>query len=89
VPWRRDHDRHAAVVDGGEEILTYPPGEVLLVTVKQDDMVAAPGIGDPGPGSHGISRLSAVAIQLISYAASCGGERMDPHPDVQYHRRTG
>ena len=88
VLWRRDHDRHAAVLDGGEEILTYPLGEVLLVTVKQDDMVAAPGIEDPGPGSHGISRLSAVAIQLISYAASCDGERMDRHPGVQYHRRT-
>ena len=89
MPGRRHHDRHAAVLDGGEEILTYPLGEVLLVTVKQDDMVAAPGIEDPGPGSHRISRLSAVAIQLTSYAASCDGERMDRHPDVQYHRRTG
>ena len=55
--WRRDHDRHAAVLDGGEKILTYPLGELLLVTVKQDDMVAAPDIEDLGPGSHGISCL--------------------------------
>ena len=52
-------------------------------------MVAAPDIEDLGPGSHGISCLSAVAIQLTSYAASCDGERMDPHPDMQYRRRTG
>ena len=86
--WRRDHDRHAAVLDSGEEIPTYPLGEFLLVTVKKDDMVAAPDIEDSGPGSHGISRLSAIAIQLTSYAASCDGERMDRHPDVQYHRPT-
>jgi hypothetical protein len=88
VLWRRDHDRHAAVLDGGEEILPCPLGEFLLVTVKKDDMAAAPGIEDPGPGSHGISRLSAVAIQLASYAASCDGERMDHHRDLQYHHRT-
>ena len=81
--WRGDHDRHAAVVDGGEKILTYPLGELLLVTVKQDNMVAAPNIEDLGPGSHGVSRLSAVTIRLISYAASCGGERIDRHPDMQ------
>jgi hypothetical protein len=70
-------------------MLTYPLGEFLLVTVKQDDMAAAPDIEDLGPGSHGVSRPSAVTIQLISYAASCDGQRMDRHPDMQYHRRTG
>ena len=74
--WRGHHDRHAAVLDGGEKILAYPLGEFLLVTVKQDDMVAAPDIEDLGPGSHGVSRPSAVTIQLTSYAASCDGQRM-------------
>ena len=55
VIWRGDHDRHAAVVDGGEKIPGYPLGELLLVTVKQDNMVAAPDIEDLGPGSHGVS----------------------------------
>ena len=70
-------------------MLTYPLGEFLLVTVKQDDMVAAAGIEDLGPGSHGVSRPSAVTIQLISYAASCDGERMDRHLGMQYDRRIG
>ena len=81
--WRRDHDRHTAVLDGGKEILTCPLGEFLLVTVKQDDMAAEPDIEDLGPGSHDVSRPSAVTIQLISYAASCNGRRMDRHPDMQ------
>src|SRR5690348_16702901 len=55
VFWRGDHDRYAAVVDGREEILTYLLGELLLVTVKQDNMVAASDIEDLGPGSHGVS----------------------------------
>jgi hypothetical protein len=89
VIWRGDHDRHAAVVDGGEKILTYPLGELLLVTVEQDDMVAAPDIEDPGPGSHGVSRPSAVTIRSTSYAGRCRGQRIDRHLDMQYHRRTG
>jgi hypothetical protein len=89
VIWRGHHDRHAAVFNGGEKILTYPLGEFLLVTVKQDNMVAAPDGEDLGPGSHGVSRPRAVTIQLTSYAASCDGQRMDRHPDMQYHRRTG
>jgi hypothetical protein len=89
VIWRGHHDRHAAFLDSGEKMLTYPLGEFLLVTVKQDDMAAAPDIEDLGPGSHGVSRPSAVTIQLISYAASCDGQRMDRHLDMQYHRRTG
>ena len=87
--WRGDHDRHAVGLDGGEKIPGYPLGELLLVTVKQDDMVAAPDIEDLGPGSHGVSLSSAVTIQLTSYAASCDGRRMNRHRDMQYHRRTG
>jgi hypothetical protein len=49
-------------LDSGEKMLTYPLGEFLLVTVKQDDMAAAPDIEDLGPGSHGASRPSAVTI---------------------------
>jgi hypothetical protein len=89
VIWRGHHDHHAAILDGGEKILTYPLGEFLLVTVKQDDMVAAPDIEDLGPGSHGVSRPRAVTIQLTSYAASCDGQRMDRHLGMQYDRRTG
>jgi len=55
VIWRGDHDRHATGLDGGEKIPGYPLGELLLVTVKQDGMVAAPDIEDIGPGSHGVS----------------------------------
>jgi hypothetical protein len=55
VIWRGHHDRHAAILDGGEKMLTYPLGEFLFVTVEQDDMVAAPDIEDLGPGSHGVS----------------------------------
>ena len=87
--WRGYHDRHAAALDRGEKMLTYPLGEFLLVTVEQDDMAAAPDIEDLGPGSHGVSRPSAVTIQLTSYAVSCDGQRMDRHPGMQYHRRTG
>ena len=87
--WRGHHDRHAAILDGGEKILTYPVGEFLLVTVKQHDMVAAPDIEDLGPSSHGVSSPGTVTIQLTWYAASCDGQRMDRHPDMQYHRRTG
>jgi hypothetical protein len=89
VIWRGHHDRHAAALDGGEKMLTYSLGEFLLVTVKQDDRVATPDIEDLGPGSHGVSRPSAVTIQLTSYAASCDGQRMDRHLDMQYHRRAG
>jgi hypothetical protein len=64
VIWRGHHDRHAAALDGGEKMLTYSLGEFLLVTVKQDDMIATPDIEDLGPGSHGVSRPSAVTIQL-------------------------
>ena len=81
--WRGDHDRHAAVLDDGEKILTYPLGEFLLVTVKQDNMVAAANIEDLGPGSHGVSCPCAVTIRLTSYAASCDGQRMDCHLDMQ------
>ena len=42
VIWRGDHDRHAAVLDDGEKILTYPLGKFLLVTVKQP---SSPGGG--------------------------------------------
>ena len=87
--WRGHHDRHAAALDRGEKMLTYPLGEFLLVTVKQDDMVAAPDIEDLGPGNHSVSRPSAVTIQLTSYAASCDGQPMDRPLDMQYHRRTG
>jgi hypothetical protein len=89
VTWRGHHEPHAAALDGGEKMLTYSLGEFLLVTVKQDDMVATPDIEDLGPGSHGVSRPSAVTIQLTSYAASCDGQRMDRHLDMQYHRRAG
>jgi hypothetical protein len=34
-------------LDDGEKILTYPLGEFLVVTVKQDNMVAAANIEDP------------------------------------------
>ena len=83
VIWRGHHDRYAAALDRGEKMLTYPLGELLLVTVEQDDMAAEPDIEDLGPGSHDVSRPSAVTIQLISYAASCNGRRMDRHPDMQ------
>ena len=61
---RGEHDRRAAVLDGGEEILAHPLGEFLLVPVKQDDMAAAPSIEDLGPGRHGFSCPSAITIQL-------------------------
>jgi hypothetical protein len=64
VIWRGDHDRHAAVLDGWKKVVAYPLGEFLLVPVEQNDMVAALGIEDLGPGSHGISRPSTVTIQL-------------------------
>ena len=83
VIWRGDHDRHATVLDGWEEILAYPFGELLLVPVEQDDMVAAAGMEDLGPGSHGVSRPGGVRIQSHTYAASCDGERMDRHHNTQ------
>ena len=89
VIWRGHHHRDAAALDRGEKVPTYPLGELLPVTVKQDDMVAAAEIEDLGPGSHGASRPSAVTIQLTSYAVSCDGQRMDRHLGMQYHRRTG
>jgi hypothetical protein len=70
VIWRGHRDRHAAVLDGGQKIPGYPLGELLLVTVKQDDVVAAAGIEDLGPGSHGASCPSTVTIRFTSYAAS-------------------
>jgi hypothetical protein len=49
VVWRSDHDRHAAVLDGGEEILTYPLGEFLLVTEKRTIWSRRPTSRTPGP----------------------------------------
>jgi hypothetical protein len=83
VIWRGNHDRHATVLDGGEKILAHPIGEFLLVAVKQDDVVAAPSIKDLGPGSHGVSCPNAITIPHLSYAASCDGERIDGHLDMQ------
>jgi anti-sigma B factor antagonist len=71
VIWRGDHDRHATVLDGGEKVLAHPLGEFLLVPVKQDDMLTAPGLEDVGPGSHGVSCPGPVRILLLCYAASC------------------
>jgi hypothetical protein len=70
-------------LDGGEKIPGYPLGELLLVTVKQDGMVAAPDIEDLDPGSHGTSRPRTVTTQFTWYAASCDGQRMDRHLDMQ------
>ena len=81
--WRGDHDRHPAVLDGGEKVLAHPLGEFLLVPVEQDDVVAVPGIEDLSPGGHGVSCPGAVRIQPSSYAASGDGERMDRHLDMQ------
>ena len=81
--WPGDHDCYAAVLDDGEKIPGYPLGALLLITVKQDDMVAAPDIEDLGPGCHGVSRPSAVTIRLTSYAGRCGDKRIDRHLDMQ------
>ena len=64
VIWRGHHHRDAAALDRGEKVPTYPLGELLPVTVKQDDMVAAAEIEDLGPGSHGASYSTRGHIQL-------------------------
>ena len=56
VSWSGDHDCRAAVLDGGPEVLAYPLGEILLIPVKQNGMVAAPSMEDLSPSSHGVSR---------------------------------
>ena len=59
-----DHDRRTATIrNGREKILAHPDGELLLVLVEQNDMLAAPSIVDLGPGSHGVSIQNAIESQ--------------------------
>jgi hypothetical protein len=56
VIWRGDHNRRTATAGKGrQKILVHPDGEFLLVLVEQNDMLAAPGIEDFGPGCHRVS----------------------------------
>jgi hypothetical protein len=64
VSWSGDHDRHAAVLDGGEKVFAHPLGEFLLIAVEQGKMVVAPSVEDLSPDSHGVSRHSAIVIRL-------------------------
>ena len=70
---RGDHDRRTVTVrNGGEKILAHPAAEFLLVPVEQDDVPAAPSLGDLDPGRHGVSVQARANAGLIVRAGQPG-----------------